>query len=477
MSDAFITEDFLLQNPTAVELYRRFAADQPIIDYHCHLPVAEIALDRRFENLTAIWLAGDHYKWRAMRASGVPERLITGDATDWEKFLAWAETVPKTLRNPLYHWTHMELKRPFGIADVLLDAKTAKGVWERANELLAQKEFSARGILTRMNVEVVCTTDDPADTLEHHRRLRADASFPVRVLPAFRADLAMAIERGSSFTAYIARLGAAADVHIASYRDLLEALSKRHAFFHQEGCRLSDHGLETIHAEEFTEREADAALMRALSGRAVDPAAAGKFKSALLWELACMDHASGWVQQFHLGAMRNVNPRMFRSLGPDTGYDSIGDHAIAGPLARFLGALDERGSLAKTIIYNLNPADNELVAALSGSFQDGSAPGKIQYGSAWWFLDQKEGIERQMNALSNMGLLGRFVGMLTDSRSFLSYPRHEYFRRILSNVLGREIEEGLLPRDLDLVGGMVADISHHNARGYFDFFNGTDTPR
>lgn len=477
MPDKFITKDFLLQNATAVELYHRYSEHLPIIDYHCHLPVAEIASDRRFENLTSIWLAGDHYKWRAMRASGVPERLITGGASDWEKFQAWAETVPKTLRNPLYHWTHMELKRPFGISDLLLDSTTAKRVWERANELLATKDFTARGILTQMNVEVVCTTDDPSDSLADHRRLKADRTFPVRVLPAFRADQAMAIEKGGAFISYIERLGESAGVDIRSFRDLVEALSKRHAFFHTEGCRLSDHGLETVYAVEFTEREADEAFRRALSRAIVDRAAGEKFKSALLRELALMDHAAGWVQQFHLGAMRNTNPRMFRELGPDTGYDSIGDFPIATALARFMGALDEREGLAKTIIYNLNPADNELVAALIGNFQDGSTPGKIQYGSAWWFLDQKEGIERQMNALSNMGLLGRFVGMLTDSRSFLSYPRHEYFRRILANMLGREIEEGLLPRDLDLVGGMIADISHHNARRYFDFFSDKEPSR
>ncbi len=467
----FINDDFLLTNKTAVQLYRRFAEPQPIIDYHCHIPVEDIAGDRRFANLTEIWLAGDHYKWRAMRAAGVPEFKITGRATDWEKFLAWAETVPKTIRNPLYHWTHMELKRPFGISGVLLSGSTARYVWDCCNEKLAAPEFSARGIIRQMRVELVCTTDDPADTLEHHRRLSQDASFQVRVSPAFRADKAMNIEDGPAFAAYLERLGEAAGISINSFQRLLEALSARHDFFHAHGCRLSDHGLETAYADDYMEAEIESIFECALSGKPVDAAAAAKYKSALLFELCRLDHSKGWVQQFHLGALRNVNPRAYRELGPDTGYDAMGDFGIVRPLARLLGRLEDCGSLAKTIVYNVNPADTEPLATLTGCFQDGTVPGKIQYGAAWWFLDQKDGIERQLNALSNMGLLSQFVGMLTDSRSLLSYSRHEYFRRLLCNLLGAEMEAGLIPNDLELVGGMVEDICYRNARRYFGFFD------
>jgi glucuronate isomerase len=470
MADAFITENFLLSSASAVELYHRFAKDQPIVDYHCHLSPKEIAENRQFSTLTQIWLAGDHYKWRAMRANGVDERFITGEASDWEKFLAWARTVPATLRNPLYHWTHMELKRPFGITDVLLSEATAKGVWDRCNGLLAEPAFSTRGILEQMNVEVLCTTDDPVDTLEYHRQIRNDTSFRVAVKPAFRADMALNVERGKAFKTYLKKLGAAANVHIRGYKDFLDAIAKRHAYFHREGCRLSDHGLETVYVEKYTERGIASIFSQAMAGKEIGPADALKFKSAVLFELCLLDHRAGWVQQFHLGALRNTNPRMHRVLGPDTGYDSIGDFAIGGPLVRLFGALDDRDALAKTIVYNLNPADNEIVATLIGSFQDGRTPGKIQYGSAWWFLDQKDGMERQLGALSNMGLLSRFVGMLTDSRSFLSYPRHEYFRRLLCDLLGREIEQGLIPRDINLVGNMVADICYGNARRYFDFW-------
>jgi glucuronate isomerase len=469
MADAFITENFLLSNDIAVELYHRFAKDQPIIDYHCHIPPREVAEDRRFENITQIWLAGDHYKWRAMRANSVSEHYITGKASDWEKFLAWASTVPKTLRNPLYHWTHMELKRPFGISDLLLSETTAKDVWNRCNARLAGNDFSVRGIIKQMNVKIVCTTDDPVDSLEYHKLLSNDSSFPVRVLPAFRADMAMNIERGPGFITYIEKLGGAADIHIDSYQKLLEALKKRHSFFHSMGCRLSDHGLETAYAEDYNDKEIENIFSNALLGKAIGPSAIVKFKSAVLVELCLMDHSRGWVQQFHLGAIRNNNPFMFRALGPDTGYDSIGDFPVAQPLARLLGNLADRDALAKTILYNLNPSDNEVFATMIGNFQDGKIPGKIQYGSGWWFLDQKEGIERQLNALSNMGLLSQFVGMLTDSRSFLSYPRHEYFRRVLCNVLGTEMKQGLIPKDIELVGGMVSDICYTNAKNYFKF--------
>ncbi len=470
MEGEFITEDFLLSGSTAARLYHEFAEDQPIVDYHCHLSPKEIAENRQFATLTQIWLAGDHYKWRAMRANGVDERFITGDAGDWEKFLAWARTVPATLRNPLYHWTHMELKRPFGITGILLNEDTAREVWEHCNALLSQPAFSARGILDQMNVEVVCTTDDPVDSLEYHRQIRNDPECPVMVKPAFRADMALNIERGRAFRAYVEKLGAAADIHITAYGEFLEAFRKRHAFFHREGCRLSDHGLETVYAEPFNDGEVATSFAKAMAGNDVDASGVLKFKSAVLLELCTLDHAAGWVQQFHLGALRNTNPRMFRVLGPDTGYDTIGEFEIGRPLVRLFGALEDRDALAKTIVYNLNPADNEMIATLIGNFQDGRTPGKMQYGSAWWFLDQKEGMERQLSALSNMGLLSRFVGMLTDSRSFLSFPRHEYFRRILCSLLGREIDQGLIPRDLDLVGKMVADICYGNARRYFGFW-------
>lgn len=475
MVNEFISENFLLENDIAVELYHRFAKDQPIIDYHCHVPPKDIAEDRSFENMTQIWLAGDHYKWRAMRANGIPERFITGDASDWEKFLAWAKTVPKTLRNPLYHWTHMELKRPFGVSDVLLNEITAKSVWDRCNARLREKEFSTRGIIKQMNVELVCTTDDPIDSLDYHQQIKKDSTFPVRVLPAFRADRAMNIERGAEFITYVAKLGAASDINITSYQKLLDALKERHSFFNSHGCRLSDHGLETVYVEEYTDREVDKIFTRAMSGKILNSSSILKFKSAVLFELCLMDHEAGWVQQFHLGAMRNTNSRMFRQLEPDTGYDSIGDYPIAQPLAKLFGKLADREDLAKTIVYNLNPADNEILATTIGNFQDGNTPGKMQYGSAWWFLDQKDGIERQLNALSNMGLLSQFVGMLTDSRSFLSYPRHDYFRRILCNILGTEMKYGLIPKDMDLVGRMVADICYHNAHRYFNFFDDNNT--
>jgi len=469
MDTMFLHEEYLLESPQARELYHNYASKLPIIDYHCHLPPGEIAEDRRFENLTRIWLAGDHYKWRAMRSCGVPERLITGDASDREKFMAWAATVPKTLRNPLYHWTHLELKRPFGITDRLLDATTAEGIWAECNAKLGTAEFSARGILAQMHVEVVCTTDDPSDSLAHHRALQNDPSLAVAVYPAFRPDRATAVEDSIAYRAYLEKLGASASVEIRDFPTLLEALRARHDYFHSLGCRLSDHGLETIAAEEYTERDAGRTLETLLRGGSPDFGALLKLKSALLHELAVMDWEKGWTQQFHLGAMRNTNTRMMRVLGPDSGFDSIGDFEIGRPLARFLDRLESRQQLTKTILYNLNPRDNEVIASLIGSFQDGSVPGKIQFGSAWWFLDQLDGMTRQLNALSAIGLLSQFVGMLTDSRSFLSYPRHEYFRRLLCRILGQEMQSGLLPDDPVLVGGMVRDICYFNARRYFAF--------
>jgi glucuronate isomerase len=465
----FITENFLLQSESAARLYHDYARPMPILDYHCHLPPRQIAEDHRFENLTQIWLYGDHYKWRAMRANGVPERYCTGDASDWEKFERWAQTVPKTLRNPLYHWTHLELNRPLGIRDRVLDPATAQGIWDECNARLAEDGFSARGIMRQMGVVLVATTDDPVDDLAHHAKIAADGSFPIQVLPTFRPDKAMAVDQPEAFSAWVERLAEASNLEIRDFSGLLAALRRRHDSFHAMGCRLSDHGLETFYTEEYTDAEVRALYQRVRSGSRLEPGEAARFKSAMLYELALLDHEKGWTQQYHVGAMRNNNTRMFQALGPDTGFDSIGDEPIARPLARFLDRLEREGRLAKTILYNLNPAHNDVLATMIGCFQDGSLPGKMQWGSGWWFLDQKDGMERQIESLSNQGLLSRFVGMVTDSRSFLSYTRHEYFRRILCNLLGREIEGGLLPKDFDLVGRMVEDICYHNAANYFSF--------
>lgn len=470
----FIHINFLLETEEARRLYHDHAASLPIIDYHCHLSPKDIAENRRFENLTQIWLYGDHYKWRAMRTCGVDERYITGNASDWEKFEQWAAIVPQTLRNPLYHWTHLELKRPFGIADRLLSPTTARGIWEECNAKLATPPFTVRGIQQQLNVEIVCTTDDPVDTLDYHKILAASSGFTTRVYPAFRADKAMAVENPAGFAAYVGTLAEAADVEIRTYADFLEALRRRHDFFHAAGCRLSDHGLETVFAADYTDREINATFEKLTGRKLLSEEEILKFKSAVLYQLAVLDWSKGWVQQFHLGALRNNNTRMMRTLGPDTGFDSIGDFEMARPLARFLDKLDTENTLAKTILYNLNPRDNELFASMIGNFQDGSVAGKIQYGSAWWFLDQLDGMTKQIEALSTMGLLSRFIGMLTDSRSFLSYPRHEYFRRLLCNILGGEMHRGMIPRDFGMVGGMVADICYHNAKNYFEFPSQTD---
>jgi len=463
----FLTEDFLLQTQTARALYHDFAENMPIFDYHCHLPVEEIAADKTFENLTDIWLRGDHYKWRAMRANGIAERLITGDASDFEKFQAWAATVPNTLRNPLYHWTHLELKRYFGVSGKLLNPETAEEIYTGCSARLREGDFSTRRILERMHVKVVCTTDDPTDTLEHHLRLKADRTFPVKVLPAFRPDKALGVESPKDFNKWVGRLEASAGLAIKSFGSFLEAIRRRHDFFHQAGCRLSDHGIEHPFAVDCTAKEVNNAFQKARQGKKPTPAEALKYKSAVMLELARMDAEKGWTQQFHFGALRSVNTKARAALGPDTGYDTIGDFELARTLARFLDRLERDGQLAKTILYVMNPRDNEVVATAIGCFQDGSLPGKMQFGSAWWFNDQKDGIERQINTLSNMGLLGRFVGMLTDSRSFLSYPRHEYFRRVLCNLLGNDVENGELPDDMELLGNMVKDICFRNAEAYF----------
>lgn len=467
--DVFITEDFLLQTEAARRLYHDYAENLPIIDYHCHLPADQVARDHKFGNLTQVWLAGDHYKWRAMRTNGVDERYCTGDAPDFEKYMKWAETMPRCLRNPLYHWTHLELKRYFGISDRVLNPATAQSIWDECNARLAKPEFSCRGLIKQSNVALICTTDDPVDTLEHHQAIAKDKSFGVPVLPAWRPDRAMQLADAKEFKAYVDKLAAAADVDIVTFAEFRDALRKRHDYFHANGCRISDHGLETVCADDFTEKDIEAAFSAARAGKPVSPQAARQFESAMLYEFGLMDHEKGWTQQYHLGALRNNNSRMFARKGRDIGFDSIGDLEVARPLSKMLDRLDQTGQLAKTILYNLNPRDNALMVAMIGNFQDGSVPGKIQYGSAWWFLDQKDGMEQQIEALSQMGLLSRFVGMLTDSRSFLSYTRHEYFRRILCNILGNDMTAGLIPNDFELVGGMVRDISYNNAANYFGF--------
>ena len=464
----FNDSNFLLQTSTAERLYHDHASKMPIIDYHCHLNPEYVASDHRFRNLAEIGLAGDHYKGRAMRTNGVAERFCTGDASDWEKFEKWAETVPYTMRNPLYHWTHLELKTAFGV-EKLLSPATAREIYDHCSAMLQQPEYSARGLMTRYNVEVVCTTDDPIDSLEHHIKCKEDG-FKCKVLPTWRPDKAMAVESPEAFKAYIDKLSEVSGVAIGSFATLLDALRVRHRFFESVGCRLSDHGIEEFYAEDYTTSEIEAIFAKVYSGNPLTEQEIIKYKSAMLVEFGIMDHESGWTQQFHYGPIRNNNSRMMALLGPDTGFDSIGDFNTAKSMAKFLDRLDSQDKLAKTIIYNINPRDNEMIATMIGNFQDGSIPGKIQFGSGWWFLDQKDGMERQMNSLSLLGLLSRFVGMLTDSRSFLSYPRHEYFRRTLCNLIGNDVEQGLLPAsELDFIGKMVEDISYNNAKEYFKF--------
>lgn len=470
LSPTFLSDDFLLQTDTARRLYHDYARSMPIIDYHCHLSPDQVAANRQFDTITQLWLAGDHYKWRAMRTNGVDERYCTGDASDWEKFAKWAETVPYTMRNPLYHWTHLELKNPFGITDVLSPA-TARDVYDRCNEQLP--DFTSRKLLQHFDVRVVCTTDDPLDSLEHHRAIAADP-FGVKILPTFRPDKAMAAEDPAAFRAYVKRVEEVTNREIRSIADYLDALKSRHDYFAELGCRLSDHGLEMLYAEPYTESEIRTIFNQLLPDydnalADLSPTDIAKFKSFMLVQFAEWDHEKGWTQQFHLGALRNNNRRRLREIGPDTGWDSIGDFQQAAALSRFLGGLDDRDKLAKTILYNLNPADNEVMATMAGNFNDGSVRGKVQFGSGWWFLDQKDGMEKQMNTLSNMGLLSAFVGMLTDSRSFVSYSRHEYFRRILCNLFGNDVENGELPNDIDWIGNLVQDICYRNADQYFGF--------
>ncbi len=462
----FITDNFLLQNKFAEELYFNYAEKLPIIDYHNHLLPQDIASDRQFENITKVWIAGDHYKWRAMRTLGINEAYITGNASDEEKFKAWAKTVPSTLRNPLFHWTHLELKRYFGIEE-LLNENNAQEIYDNASQQLQTKEKSCRGLLQMVNAETVCTTEDPTDTLEHHQALKK-SDYNIKVRTAFRPDKAILIEN-DSYNDYINQLATAAGIEINTYQDLLDALYKRIEYFNANDCTLCDHGLNYISFEDFTEEEVKTIFEKKRNGAELTALETEKFKTATLLFLGETYHSFGWVQQYHLGALRNNNARMHNILGADTGWDSIGDFKQAANMSKFFNALDAKDKLTKTIIYNLNPADNEIFATMIGNFNDGSIKGKIQFGSSWWFLDQKDGIIKQLNALSNMGLISCFIGMLTDSRSFLSFPRHEYFRRVICNLFGQEMESGELPQDIELVGQTIADICYHNAKNYFDF--------
>ncbi|MDR0352764.1 MAG: glucuronate isomerase [Opitutaceae bacterium] len=468
----FLPENFLLTTDWARTLYFEHAAPQPIFDYHCHLPPDQIASNRQFENLFQIWLAGDHYKWRAMRSNGINEDLVTGDQTsDYDKFLAYARTVPRTLRNPLYHWSHLELRRYFGI-DLVINEASAPKIWELANEKLRAPEFTTQGILRKNRVNVVCTTDDPVDSLEHHIAIQK-SGLPTRVHPTFRPDKAMTVHAPAVFNTWCDQLAAASGVEVRDLATLLEAIDKRHAFFHSLGGRLSDHGLECIPDTECTETAAAAIFDAARAGKAAGPDETARFTMFMMLFLGRLDAKRGWTKQLHLGALRNNNTRLLQRLGADAGVDSIGDFPQARGLARYLDRLDSTGELPKTVLYNLNPADNYVFATMIGNVQDDLAPGKIQFGSGWWFLDQKEGMEWQLNALSQLGLLSRFVGMLTDSRSFMSYVRHEYFRRILCSQIGADVEAGLIPADRALVGGMIEDICYQNALRYFGLEAGT----
>jgi glucuronate isomerase len=463
----FMDEDFLLQSEVAKTLYHDYAKEMPIIDYHCHLNPKEIAENKKYRNITEIWLGGDHYKWRAIRSNGIEEKYITGDADDKQKFMKWAETMPYLVGNPLYHWTHLELKHFFGI-DRVLSPSSAEAIWEQCNDLLQRDDFSARSLIIRSNVETICTTDDPTDTLEHHQAIRKDASFPVKVYPAFRPDRALNVNM-DGFGDYIAKLGLAANTEITSVKALKEALRNRLDYFSDNGCKVSDHSLEYAIYVPASEAEAEAAFQSAMNGGTPTQAEADRYRAHMLVFLGREYAKRGWVMQLHMGPIRNINSRMYRTIGPDTGFDAIGDSHQARSLAAFLDALDSSGELPKTILYSLNPRDNEALATIMGSFQGTEAPGKMQLGSAWWFNDQKDGMEKQMKDLAGLGLLRRFVGMLTDSRSFLSYARHEYFRRILCNMIGNWAENGEVNADMEMLGAMVQEISYFNAKNYFGF--------
>jgi len=473
MSKPFIHKNFLLQNKQAEELYHDHAVSQPIIDYHCHLPPLEIVENINFRNLTHIWLAGDHYKWRAMRTCGVDERYITGDASDKEKFIAWAETVPKTLRNPLFHWTHLELKHPFGITDRLLNGDTAGAIWNECNEMLQQPEFSARELLRRNKVNVIATTDDPTDSLEYHQKFKQEKDAGFIMVPTFRPDRGMEIENGDGFRNWVQKLEEVSGISITSYRDCLDALKNRHDLFHELGCRASDHGIEEPYAEPFSDKKLERIFSNGMKGVIVSEEEVRIFKSAFLYHCGLMDYEKEWVFQLHIGALRNNNSRMMKKLGRDTGFDSMGDFEIARPLAQLLDRLDVQNKLPRVILYNNNSSDNEVIVTMAGNFQDGTIPGKVQHGPPWWHLDQKDGIEKQIESLSNMGILSEFIGMTTDSRSLLSYPRHDYFRRILCNILGEDMEKGLVPDEMDLIAELVENICYQNADRFFRFKSGT----
>ncbi len=462
----FLDDNFLLQSDSAIRLYHEYAKDMPIYDYHCHLSPAEIAEDRKYENLSQIWLNGDHYKWRAMRTNGITENLITGKATDSEKFEAWAETVPYTIGNPLYHWTHLELQRYFGITD-LLSTSTAHYIFSKTMNSLQKDEFSVKALITGSKVKVICTTDDPIDSLVHHLKIREDTSFKTRVLPTYRPDKAMAFENTPALNKYLGKLADITGIAITDYDSYLDALKNRHDFFHSAGCRISDHALVVPIYKSSEKAEQDKLFLKVLNGTSITPGEATVLKTAVLLEIGRMNAKAGWTMQIHYGALRNNNSRMYNLLGPDSGFDSIADGHAAKPLSNFLDSLDRISELPKTIIYSLNPVDNYLIGTMVGNFQGEGIPGKIQFGSGWWFNDQKEGMEMQMKSLANLGLLSRFVGMLTDSRSFLSFPRHEYFRRILCNIIGNWVENGEAPEDYNLLGRMAEDISFNNAVNYF----------
>ena len=465
---SFISEDFMLSNDYARELYHGSAEGMPIIDYHCHLSPQQIAQNIQFRDITQLWLGGDHYKWRAMRGNGVPEEYITGGRSSWEKFEKWAETMPYAMRNPLYHWSHLELSRVFGI-DKVLKPETAREIFEECNAKLSTEEYRGQALIRKFGVEVVCTTDDPADDLRYHKSI-SENPFGTKVLPAWRPDKAMAIENPKSYKEYLQRLGEAANMEIGSYADLIEALHRRHDFFASMGCKLSDHGLDTFHSADYTESDVEKIFKEALMGKAPDAVGLEKFQSAFLHDMAVMDAEKGWAQQYHVGAIRNNNEKMFKLLGPDTGFDAIHDLPLAAAGHKFFSRLSSEDRLAKTILYCLNPKDNEVMSVMAYTFNDGTVPGKMQFGSGWWFLDQEDGMRKQLNALSALGLLSRFVGMLTDSRSFISYPRHEYFRRILCDTLGRDLAEGKLPKsEMPFIHQMVKSISYYNARDYFNF--------
>jgi glucuronate isomerase len=463
----FIDENFLLSNDIAVTLYHRYAKDMPIIDYHCHLSPKEIDENKRFKNIVEVWLYGDHYKWRAMRANGIEEKYITGSASDYEKFLAWAKTVPMTIGNPLYSWTHLELRRFFGIEEIL-NEKSAPSIWEKTNALLNDESFSVRNIIKKFNVKVICTTDDPVDSLEHHQNLKKDPNFETKVLPSFRPDKGLEINR-DGFTSWVQKLEEASGISIHTYDEFLQALESRIEFFHSIGCRVSDHALDQVVYEETTQEEVASIFSKVLKGEKVSLREEHQYKTFTLRFLGEMYAKYGWAMQLHMSALRNNNTKMFQLLGPDTGYDSMNDGEIAKPLVKFLDSLEQKNALPKTILYSLNPKDNPVIASIIGSFQGGGVPGKMQFGTAWWFNDTKDGMIEQMKALANIGLFSGFIGMLTDSRSFLSYTRHEYFRRIVCNLLGEWVEAGEVPNDLEFLGEVVQNISYYNAKNYFSF--------